>query len=55
MSKVRLEKLILLLDKKTDSKVLDISCGKGEPLIRLNELFNFHGTGFDQHIHIRIH
>ncbi|MGM0367526.1 MAG: class I SAM-dependent methyltransferase [Actinomycetota bacterium] len=47
MSKVKLDRLILLLDIETGSKVSDIGCGKGEFLIRLAELFNIHGTGVD--------
>ena len=47
MSKDKLDGLFLLLDIKQGSKVLDIACGKGEPLIRLAELYNISGTGID--------
>jgi len=47
MNKDKLEGLFSLLDIKPGSKVLDIACGKGEPLIRLAELFNISGTGVD--------
>jgi SAM-dependent methyltransferase len=47
MSKDKLEGFFSLLDIKTGSKVLDIACGKGEPLVRLVELFNISGTGVD--------
>jgi cyclopropane fatty-acyl-phospholipid synthase-like methyltransferase len=47
MSQGKFEKLFSLLDLKPGSKVLDIACGKGEPLIRLAELFNISGTGID--------
>ena len=47
MNKDKLEGLFSLLDVKPGSKVLDIACGKGEPLIRLAELFNISGTGVD--------
>jgi len=47
MSKNKLEGLFSLLDIKQGSKVLDIACGKGEPLIRLAELFNIIGIGVD--------
>lgn len=47
MSKDRLEGLFSLLDLKPGFKVLDVACGKGEPLIRLAELYNISGTGVD--------
>jgi len=47
ISKVKLDRLLSLLDIKEGSRVLDIGCGKGEFLIRLYELFNISGTGVD--------
>lgn len=47
MSKVKLDRLFLLLDIKAGSKVLDMGSGKGETLIRLAELFGIHGTGVE--------
>jgi SAM-dependent methyltransferase len=47
MSKDKLDGLFSLLDIKPNSKVLDIACGKGEPLIRLAELFSVSGIGVD--------
>jgi cyclopropane fatty-acyl-phospholipid synthase-like methyltransferase len=47
MNKDKLEGLFSLLDIKPNSKVLDIACGKGEPLIRLAELYNISGIGVD--------
>ncbi|MGZ5491936.1 MAG: SAM-dependent methyltransferase, partial [Nitrososphaeraceae archaeon] len=47
MNKDKLEGLFSLLDIKPNSTVLDIACGKGEPLIRLAELYNISGIGVD--------
>lgn len=47
MSKEKLEGLFLLLDLKGDYRVLDIGCGKGEPLVRLAELSGISGVGVD--------
>jgi len=47
MSEVKLDRLFSLLNLKPGSKILDIACGKGEPLIRLAELYNISGTGVD--------
>lgn len=47
MNKDKLEGLFSLLDLKPSSTVLDIACGKGEPLIRLAELYNISGIGVD--------
>jgi len=47
MNKDKFEGLFSLLDIKPNSKVLDIACGKGEPLIRLAELYNISGIGVD--------
>jgi cyclopropane fatty-acyl-phospholipid synthase-like methyltransferase len=47
MSIDKLEELFSLLDLKPGFKVLDIASGKGEPLIRLAELYNISGTGVD--------
>jgi len=47
MSKEKLDKLFSLLNLKSNSKVLDIACGKGESLIRLAELFSISGIGVD--------
>ena len=47
MNKDKLEGLFSLLDLKPSSTVLDIACGKGEPLVRLAELFNISGAGVD--------
>jgi SAM-dependent methyltransferase len=47
MSQSKLESLFSLLNLKPNSKVLDIACGKGEPLVRLAELFNIYGVGVD--------
>jgi len=47
MNKDKLEGLFSLLDIKPNSKVLDIACGKGEPLVRLAELYNISGIGVD--------
>ena len=47
MSKEKLNGLVSLLNLKPNTKVLDIACGKGEPLIRLAELFSVSGIGVD--------
>ena len=47
MNKDKLEGLFSLLYIKPNSTVLDIACGKGEPLIRLAELCNISGIGVD--------
>ena len=47
MSQSKFESLFSLLNLKPNSKVLDIACGKGEPLVRLAELFNISGVGVD--------
>jgi len=47
MSQVKLDGLFSLFKLKPGSKVLDIACGKGEPLIRLAELYNISGIGVD--------
>ena len=47
MNKDKFEGLFSLLDIKPNSKVLDIACGKGEPLVRLAELYNISGIGVD--------
>jgi len=47
MSQIKLDGLFSLLKLKPGSKVLDIACGKGEPLIRLAELYNISGIGVD--------
>jgi len=47
VSKSRLEELFLLLNLNPGCRVLDIGCGKGEPLVRLAELFGISGIGVD--------
>jgi cyclopropane fatty-acyl-phospholipid synthase-like methyltransferase len=47
MNVKKLEGLFLLLDLKEDCRVLDIGCGKGEPLVRLAGLFGISGIGVD--------
>ena len=47
MSQSKFESLFSLLNLKPNSKVLDIACGKGEPLVRLAELSNTSGVGVD--------
>jgi len=47
MSEVKLDGLITSLNLKSNCKVLDIGCGKGELLVRLAELFDISGVGVD--------
>jgi len=47
MSIAKFEGLLSLLNLKENCKVLDIGCGKGEPLTRLAELFDISGIGVD--------
>lgn len=47
MNEHKFERLIELLNLENGSRVLDIACGKGEFLIRLNELYNISGVGVD--------
>ena len=47
MSQIKLDGLFSLFKLKSGFKVLDIACGKGEPLIRLAELYNISGIGID--------
>jgi cyclopropane fatty-acyl-phospholipid synthase-like methyltransferase len=47
MSQCKFESLFSLFNLEPNSKVLDIGCGKGEPLVRLVELFNISGIGVD--------
>jgi cyclopropane fatty-acyl-phospholipid synthase-like methyltransferase len=44
----KLDRLVKLLRLKSGSRVLDIACGKGELLFRLNEEYNIQGIGVDK-------
>jgi SAM-dependent methyltransferase len=48
MSEEKIGRLIQLLNLDASDKVLDIACGKGEFLIRLNEKYNIIGVGVDK-------
>ncbi|WP_455370140.1 SAM-dependent methyltransferase, partial [[Eubacterium] cellulosolvens] len=47
INKEKFEKLCKLLRFKQGEYVLDIACGKGEFLVRLNELYDIIGVGVD--------
>jgi len=47
INKEKFEKLCRLLRFKQGEYVLDIACGKGEFLVRLNELYDIIGVGVD--------
>lgn len=44
----KLDKLVGLLHLKPGSSVLDIACGKGELLFKLDEAYGIHGVGVDK-------
>lgn len=46
-SEGKLARLVELLRLPTDSRVVDIACGKGEFLVRLAEIYGARGTGVD--------
>lgn len=47
LSTAKLDEIIGYLDLPQGARVLDIACGKAEPLIRIAERYQIHGVGID--------
>ena len=51
MRSAKLDRFIDILDLPQGSRVLDVGCGKGEFLLRLNEAYGISGIGIDKSLY----